>query len=378
MQKKWNTEAWPFFVYAGVIGLAGGALFAWIGVPVPWLLGPMTAVLVVSNVLKQPLRWSSQLRDVGIGVVGYSIGITLTLESLRQMMVQLPLMLLFTTLLLLMTMILAYVFSRCTTYDLPTLMIGSVPGGLSQMVTLAEEIRGVNINVVTMMQVTRLIMIVFCVPLLLYSPWLEGGSTSSAAATVASAAVATTEGAWLGLLPEILVYVPLCVLGAILGQRFRVPTAFLLGPMLITTILHLFVLEAPVLPDALLNASQFLIGTHVGLSFKRQSSGNVAKTAALALGSGTLLIIGSLGLTWLFEHWLGTSTATAFLSMAPGGMDQMAVMAHEVGANLPMVSGYQMFRLFFIFFVVSPLLGLLLRRLAGATTRPHVHTKESA
>lgn len=378
MQKKWNTEAWPFFVYAGVIGLAGGALFAWIGVPVPWLLGPMTAVLFVSNVLKQPLRWSSQLRDVGIGVVGYSIGISLTLESLRQMMIQLPLMLLFTTLLLLMTMILAYVFSRCTEYDLPTLMIGSVPGGLSQMVTLAEEMRGVNINVVTLMQVTRLIMITFCVPLLLYSPWFGGGSASSEGVTVASAAVAATEGTWSGLLPEILVYVPLCVLGATLGQRLRVPTAFLLGPMLVTTILHLFVLEAPVLPDALLNASQFLIGTHVGLSLKRQASGNMAKTAALALGSGTLLITGSLGLTWLFEHWLGTSTATAFLSMAPGGMDQMAVMAHEVGANLPMVSGYQMFRLFFIFFVVSPLLGLLLRRFTGITTKSRLHTKEPA
>ncbi|WP_025680646.1 AbrB family transcriptional regulator [Paenibacillus massiliensis] len=378
MQKKWNEGAWRFFIYAGVTGLAGGTLFAWLGVPVPWLLGPMTAVLIVSNVLRQPLRWSSQLRDVGIGVVGYSIGITLTLESLRQMMIQLPLMLLFTTLLLLMTMILAYVFSRCTEYDLPTLMIGSVPGGLSQMVTLAEEIRGVNINVVTMMQVTRLIMIVFCVPLLLYSPWLGGGSASSEGVTVASATAATTEGAWSDLFPQILVYAPLCVLGALLGQRLRVPTAFLLGPMLVTMILHLSMLEAPVLPDALLNASQFLIGTHVGLSFKKQASGNLAKTAALALGSGTLLIIGSLGLTWLFEHWLGTSTATAFLSMAPGGMDQMAVMAHEVGANLPMVSGYQMFRLFFIFFVVSPLLGLLLRRFTAITPKSRLHTKESA
>ncbi|MFB5762631.1 AbrB family transcriptional regulator [Paenibacillus medicaginis] len=39
--------------------------------------------------------------------------------------------------------------------------------------------------------------------------------------------------------------------------------------------------------------------------------------------------------------------------MAPGGMDQMGIMAHEVGADLLFVSGYQLFRVLFIYFVVA-------------------------
>ncbi|NRG45353.1 AbrB family transcriptional regulator, partial [Bacillus sp. CRN 9] len=48
--------------------------------------------------------------------------------------------------------------------------------------------------------------------------------------------------------------------------------------------------------------------------------------------------------------------ATSFLSLSPGGMDQMAIIAHEVGADLSVITGYQLFRLFFIFFAVPPLL----------------------
>jgi len=50
---------------------------------------------------------------------------------------------------------------------------------------------------------------------------------------------------------------------------------------------------------------------------------------------------------------------TALLSLAPGGMDQMGVIAHSIGADLSIVSGYQLFRTFFIFFAIPSLLRLL-------------------
>jgi len=39
----------------------------------------------------------------------------------------------------------------------------------------------------------------------------------------------------------------------------------------------------------------------------------------------------------------------------------MAILAYEVHADLSMVTGYQLFRLFFIYFAIPPLLRLFFR-----------------
>ena len=61
--------------------------------------------------------------------------------------------------------------------------MGSIPGGLSQIIMLAEETEGIDITAVTFTQVTRLIMIVVCVPLIVFSPIL--GQVKDAAASAA-------------------------------------------------------------------------------------------------------------------------------------------------------------------------------------------------
>lgn len=40
---------------------------------------------------------------------------------------------------------------------------------------------------------------------------------------------------------------------------------------------------------------------------------------------------------------------TAFIALAPGGMDQMGILAREAHADLAVVTSYQMFRIFFYF-----------------------------
>ncbi|MEF3311347.1 AbrB family transcriptional regulator [Paenibacillus sp. GYB004] len=105
----------------------------------------------------------------------------------------------------------------------------------------------------------------------------------------------------------------------------------------------------------------------MGLMLKPQQLQRKNQTIALALLSNLLLVSGSVGLSYILMLLLSHSAATSLLSMAPGGMDQMSIMAHEVNANLFVVSGYQLFRILFIFLVVSPLLKMILSRLLGVT-----------
>ncbi len=59
-------------------------------------------------------------------------------------------------------------------------------------------------------------------------------------------------------------------------------------------------------------------------------------------------------------HSMGLTSA--FLGTSPGGMGEMGLTAVLVGANVSLVTAYQMFRLLFILFVMP----LALRRLFGS------------
>lgn len=379
------------------LALAGGALFSAIGSPLPWLLGPMALAFAGSRLPKgrgfKP-RWPSALRDAAMIAIGYSIGLTFTMDTLVEMGRQLPTMILMTALLLLFSALIAWTVAKLAGLPLPTVLMGSIPGGLSQMILLAEDTKGVDLTVVTFLQVTRLMMIIFFVPLLVFSPLFVSsfGAESAAAGTAnavnaadtaiaaggdSAAMAAGTAGAsgwagwanwgdwgdWGGLFPAILLFAVVCTGVAVLLKRIKFPSAYLLGPMIVTAALHLSGVHGPSLPAGVLDASQLSIGTYVGLLLRPEGLRNKVRIATLAVLSGAVLLAGSFGLCLLLTRLHPISPSTAFLSLAPGGMDQMGIIAKEIHADVAIVSCYQLFRTWFIFFAVPPLLRLLFRRL---------------
>lgn len=301
--------------------------------------------------------WPGYMRNSAMIATGYAMGLSFTVETLREMSRQLPTMVLMTVLLLLFSTLSAFILAKLARQSFPTMLMGSIPGGLTQMVILAEETPNVDMTVITFLQVSRLLMIIFCVPMLVFSP-LFGGTHSGLGAAASGA-----SASWSGLFPDILVYAPVCVVVALLAQRIKFPTAFLLGPMIATAVLHLCGVPGPSLPTGILDAAQLLIGTYVGLLLRPENLKHKARIVGIALLSGVVLIGVSLGLCVLLSYLHGVSASTALLSLAPGGMDQMGLMAREVHADLAIVSCYQIFRTWFIFFAVPPLLRLAFRRL---------------
>lgn len=331
---------------------AGGAIFHLLHLPIAWLLGSMTAVLIGSHFSKIALYWPVYLRDFGILIVGYSLGLSFTKNALIQISHKLPSMLIVTVTIILFSAGTAYIVSRLTQISYQTILIGSIPGGLSQMILLAEEVKGVDITVVTFLQVARLTMIIFVVPFLVFGPLFSQEKMH---------VLESTSPLWHDLFPTILLFLVLSIVFSLLGKRIHMPTPFLLGPIIATAGLSLSGIHGPALPSTLLDLSQFMIGGHIGMMMKPERLPNKGRTLLLAFLSGFFLIGGSLILSIFLIKIFHFSPSTSFLSLAPGGMDQMAIMAHEVDADLSIVTGYQLFRLFFIFFIVPPLLKWLFK-----------------
>ncbi|MGO4107067.1 AbrB family transcriptional regulator [Paenibacillus sp. YAF4_2] len=353
------------FLITLVTAVGGGMIFSLLNTPIPWLLGPMIAVLIGSNVWKGKYRWPGQIRNSGMIIVGYTIGLSMTGAALKEMGHQLPTMCLMTIILLLLCGSIAFAVSKLSDTDFKTALLGAIPGGLSQVLALAEETEGVNLTVVTVTQVVRLMIIVIGIPLLVFSPIF--GQVHDAAAAAVS--LTTTQATWADLFPNILIFAPICTICAVAGNRINFPTAFLLGPAIATAALQGAGLHGPALPSGLISAAQLMIGTYVGLLLKPGKLQRKVRTFSFAIGSGLVLMLFAWGVSELLTVLHPVSRSTALLSLAPGGMDQMGILAHEIDADLSMVSGYQLFRTFFIFFAVPPILRLLFKiKLKGSGT----------
>jgi uncharacterized protein len=339
-------------IITALVAIAGGAIFSLLRIPVPWLLGPMLVMVISKNLLKWNLTWPSALRDTGMIIVGYTIGLSMTSAALKEMAEQLPSMALLTVLLMLWCAGIAFLVSRVSKIDFQSAILGSIPGGLTQVIMLAEETKGINLAVVTITQVLRLMIIVVSMPLLVMLP-IFSHATGNSVPIVASESV--------GLFPNILLFALVCIVFAIGGNKIHFPTAYLLGPIIGTAILQIIGVAGPHLPLAIVDLAQLMIGTHVGLMLQTDQIARKGWTLILAIGSGILLMVGSILLSMLLTGLYDVSHATALLSLAPGGMDQMGIIAHEINADLSMVSGYQLFRTFFIFFAIPPLIKFLFK-----------------
>ncbi|MDR7866844.1 MAG: AbrB family transcriptional regulator [Sporomusaceae bacterium] len=333
-------------------GAAGGLAFFYIHSPLPWLLGPLAATILLGRFRPGRVCWPEALRNTGLLVLGYIMGRPFTAEVGRFILSQLPLMLAMTVVLILASLAAGYVTHRQTGLSLATSVLATVPGGLSQMVLLSEEIAGADVAVVTLMQTLRMLSVVFTVPFLTIHG-LPAGAGAAAPAAAAGPA-------------EALPFAAAVIAGGLLAARLRFPTPYLLGPVLATAPLVIAGLPAPAVPQPLLTAAQIAVGAYMGSNIDLAGLVGWRKILGATLLNVAVLLLVTLLIGYYLAAAIPASPATAFLSTAPGGMAEMGLTAILVGADVSVVVGYNLFRVLFILLVMP----IFLRRWLGEGRKP--------
>lgn len=343
----------PYLTLIETLSIAsiGGIFFWFIHVPMPWLLGPLTTVLFWRITTGRSLNLPPICFNMALLLLGYLLGSSFTKETSIQIVKQLPLMVITTTIIVLISLGLAVFTARRTKLDMASMVMGSVPGGLFQMLAICQEIKGLDATVVVFIQMIRVLSVTFIVPFLTihgiggdFNPLQETPSLDS-----------TFDTHWYSYILSGLV----AIFGYIIGKRIGLPTSGLTGPLIATAlVMNMGGETAPLLPSSIVLLSQIAIGIHIGLIVKPQifRSHNMEKFGAYTLVGSILLILSSLLLAFVLTMLSPMSLATAFLSTAPGGIAETGLTATAVHADLSMVSGYQLFRVLFILFVVTPIL----------------------
>lgn len=327
------------YIKTFLIGLAGAFVFQLLHLPVPWLLGSLTTVFIVQLFTSCSFKWSVRLRDIGLIVVGLSLGSFFTVDLVHDMLYYLPMMLVLNAILLVVSMMLAFFTAKWCGIDFQTALVSSIPGGFSQLVIFAEDKKMLNLPVITYFHVVRVLLVVTLVPLIFHQEAVELSITQA------------SNLFFVGLL---------CIAGyaAMLFARFlRIPVPAFLGPLIFVVVLSFLPMQSVQMSPTFLHVAQIFIGCHIGLSLKKKDLALSKRILATGILSALVLIGFTFITTNMFLFYrTEASFQTAFLSLAPGGLDQMSLIALGVGGDVAVVTLFQLFRILVIYLCVLPLL----------------------
>lgn len=340
-----------------IVSLIAGSVFQTVGMVIPWLLGPLLTIIILKHIFSSSLTfyWPNLLRSIGLFVIGLQLGGAFTISAAKEMMENFPFMVLMTFLLISFSLLLAFIVAKITGINMSTAILGSFPGGLSQMVIVGEEMKRANEAIIAFMQTLRILLVIISVPLT--ARMMYGSDSSSIlSATVNSEFLIETE-----IILLLIFLSPICIW---LGTKAHMPIPFMLVPLLIVAVAQVTIVPGTAvgLPDWLINMAQVCVGAHLGYSMKINRSFFTIRMVGATLVSNLVLISFCFGLSETFSLIWKTPFKDMFLAAAPGGIAEMGITAIAIRADVAFVTSFQLFRLLVILLIVTPIMKWLFLR----------------
>ncbi|MBC8130980.1 MAG: AbrB family transcriptional regulator [Rhizobiaceae bacterium] len=331
--------------------LFGAVLFRWLHLPLAAILGSLCGATLVANLLGSA-KGGRAVRRGGQLFVGASVGAVLSPDILGALSELLPLMLCVAVLSNLAGLALAIPLARIAGIDRVTAVLCSLPAGMAEMATLAQELKA-DEQAVALVHTLRVVMVLLLIPL-----WLG---------FVAGAGQPPQPLSGMKGLGEILILALLAAAIAWLATRARIVNAYIIVPMLLCVAVVSAGHVLPPVPPLVLFAAQIAIGTSLGLRFRLDRLRRLPRLALGAFLCGLALIgVAFIGLTALVEHLGDLDHVSAILAVAPGGLGEMIASAGTLGLLAAAVAGFQLARSILTNLCAPP----LIRHWAGDQKKP--------
>ena len=212
-------------LYAFLTALAGVAIFHLLDLPLPCLMGPIIACLIAA-LAGFPMRGVASLNAGMRTILGVAVGATLTPAVLTTFPAMWPTLLMVPLMVVCIGVFGIPYFRRVWGYDAPTSYYAAMPGGLQDMILFGEE-AGANVRSMSLIQATRVLVIVVALPFLMKGIW-EANLTDPPGVPMTS-------------LPssQLLLMVVCAIVGWRAAKAVGLFGASILGPMIVAAIVTL-------------------------------------------------------------------------------------------------------------------------------------------
>lgn len=333
------------FAFAAGTGWA----FAFLGVPLPWLLGPMLSVGALS-MAGLTLSMPKGARQTGQLLLGTGIGLNFTPAVAVFVMDHIAVMVICALASILFGLVSALYLRKVAKVDMATAYFASVPGGVVEMAIQATKWGG-EMAPVSLAQSLRILCVVTTIPTALTLMGAVGHSPFEAQNLPFD-------------LRGFPVLIALSLLfGGLMAWR-KITNGWLLGPLAAGALVTVLDLHLSGMPRELLNLSQVLIGSFIGLRYRRELVLPLRRFLPHALLSTLVLV----GLNILFglgvAEVTGLPAASMVLSVSPGGMAEMSITAAVLELGVPLIAAFHIIRIF----LVIALSGFIFRYILSSNT----------
>ncbi|MBF9041885.1 AbrB family transcriptional regulator [Rhodobacterales bacterium HKCCE4037] len=317
-----------------LISALGVGAFFLLSLPLPFLLGPITACLIAA-LAGLDLRGQVMVNEAMRAILGVAVGATLTLPVVLSMGAMWPTLAMIPVMIAVIGAIGIPYFMRLWGFDFATSYYSAMPGGLQDMLIFGEEAGG-DVRALSLIHATRVMVIVMVLPFVLRLIW--------------DVDLGNAPGAPAASLPpmQMVIMVIAGFVGWQVAKRIGLFGASILGPLIVAALLAITgVLEYRPPAEAIF-AAQFFIGMVVGTKYSGVTGHEVRRDVLAALGFCLIILILALVFAEVAVFWGLAPHLEALLAFAPGGQAEMTVLALIVGADVAFVVAHHLLRIFVV------------------------------
>ena len=324
------------------IGGLGGWLASWAQVPLAWMIGAMTATTAAA-ILGLPIAIPPVLRSVFVAILGVMLGSGFTPEILARLPewgISILTLVVYTAVAGTAGML---YFRRVAGYDHTTAYFAGMPGGLSEMILVGSAFGGDG-RIISLVHASRVLLVVLTLPfafqiILGYEP----GTRPPIGPALADIP-----------LPDFALLAACGVLGYFGARLLRLPAAAVVGPMVLSAIVHLIGVTDDKPPEVIVALAQVVVGSAIGCRFAGTAPGLVVRTVAIASGGTVVLLVVALAFAIGLHAVTALPLPNLMLAYAPGGLAEMSLIAIALGFEAAFVASHHILRIFMIV-VAAPL-----------------------
>ena len=145
------------------------------------------------------------------------------------------------------------------------------------------------------------------------------------------------------------------------GHLMRLPAKYLLGPMLVSAVVHVAGVSEFVPPIEIVNAAQIVFGPTIGCRFVGSAPGKILRVLGLSVGAAPIMLV----VTVLFAAMVGSTTgvrlSAILLAYSPGGFAEMSLVALAMNLEVAFVAANHFMRILLVVLIARPLYAKLSR-----------------
>ena len=328
------------FILTLLLGLAAAGLCIALDTPLPWMIGPLFAS-AAARMAGVSLYCPNAVRQGGQWAIGTALGLYFTPLVVKVLASYLPWIFAGTVFAMVLGLSCAWLLAWLSGVDRVTAFFAMAVGGASEMAAQGER-HGAAVDRIAAAHSLRIMMVVVLVPFTFKFLDVHGLDPF-----VPGARVIHTGG--------LLLLVALTSAGALLLSRLNWPNVWVIGPLLVATLLTAFGVNLSALPEWMTHFGQLFIGISLGTRFTPEFLHTAPRYLASVALCALLAILVAGGFGMLLAWGSHINPATAILATSPGGIAEMSLTARTLNLGVPIVTAFHVIRMSVLVLTIGPL-----------------------